>query len=31
MNPLRADVADIVKDGARRKLHEAGIVLANSV
>ena len=30
MNPLRADVADIVKDGARQKLHEAGLVFSRA-
>jgi hypothetical protein len=28
MNPLRADVADIVRDGARQRLYEAGMVFS---
>jgi hypothetical protein len=30
MNPVRADVADIVKDGARQRLHEAGLVFSKA-
>jgi hypothetical protein len=30
MNPLRADVADVVKDGARQRLYEAGLVFTKA-